>query len=273
MKGLLAVARTKREQTKKDTQILAPLNIPEMAFEKPKPKPAPQKVPVKTQQMQRLENNMRRKEGERVVVLQEQPEHEIPIKPVPPPQHNVKEYPFYNFLQQRSKWSFSYWRDAWRMKMHPDKVVMINFELNNGFFRHFLVVEKEGTFFYKEKQYIFDIEAKYYSVDLQLWCYDFHEGFTLPFKRKFPIAETKKLMALTGIKDIEYMVNPEVVNKFTTTKIIEAIMKGAELDAFMRQLRLMLIITMLTGIIHLLLFAYKTGMFSQIGGAVGLGGG
>lgn len=182
------------------------------------------------------------------------------------------EYPAYT-IKKRYKWySIKGIIDKIKIGWFPDKTVVINMELRNGFFRRFIVVERKGCFFYRGNQYIFDQECRYYSIDDQLWCYDYHEDYSLPIKRKIPIGETKKLISSSSIQEIEYMTNPSVVEKFTKSKIIEAIMKGAELDAFMRQLRLMMIITMIAGIIHLLLFMYKTGMFKQIAGSIpGLG--
>lgn len=171
---------------------------------------------------------------------------------------------FYNLMERKSKWSLGYWKDKWKTSRHEDKVVFINFELKNGFFRHFIVKEKEGAFNYNDKMYIFDLSCKYYNMDNKLWCYDYHEDFCLPIRRSIPIEEIKKVIYHSGITDVEYATNPALLEKFVDSKIIEAIMRGAQLDEWMKQMRVLIIITLFVASLHLIIFVFKSGMLQQI---------
>ena len=149
-------------------------------------------------------------------------------------------------------------------KFFPDKTLLVNMELLNGFHKLFLVVEKDNGFRYRNKQYIFDNESKYYIIDAKLWCYDFHEDFTIPIKRKIPVSAIKKAVELSELTEVENSVNPATIERFLKAKIAEGIMKGQQLDIVFKQLKLIGIVTMLSSVIMLILFLFKTGMLQSI---------
>jgi len=153
--------------------------------------------------------------------------------------------------------------------------------------RQFLVIENDGGFRYQNKKYIFDNESKYFVIDAKLWAFDFHEAYVMPIKRKvklstkktitieedlgfpikreIPITQIRKTLEHASISEVEYASNPSTLERFIVARIAEGIMKGQQLDEWMKQLKLFLIITMVAGIIHLILFMFKTGMLSNIG--------
>jgi len=137
-------------------------------------------------------------------------------------------------------------------------------ELTNGMHRTFLVVEKERSFKYKKGVYLLDDDSKYFNIDAKLWQYDFHENYCLPIKRIIPITDIKKVLESANITEVEYASNPMTLERFIVARVAEGIMKGQQLDEFMRQLRLMAVIIMVTVIVHLLLFAWKSGMLQAI---------
>ncbi len=149
-------------------------------------------------------------------------------------------------------------------RLFPDRTLLINMELLNGFHKLFLVVEKDGGFNYRKKRYLFDNESKYYVIDAKLWCYDFHEDLTIPIKRKIPITEIKKAIELSNLTEVENSVNPATIERFLKAKIAEGIMKGQQLDLVFKQLKLIGIIGMLSSVILLILFLFKTGMLQSI---------
>lgn len=156
------------------------------------------------------------------------------------------------------------WKNTLKEKFFPSRVVLINMELLNGFHKLFLVVEKDNGFRYRKKRYIFDVSSKYYIIDAKLWCYDFHEDFTIPIKRKIPITEIKKGVELSKLTEVENAVNPATIERFLKAKIAEGIMKGQQLDLVFKQLKLIGIISMLSSVILLILFLFKTGMLQAI---------
>lgn len=171
---------------------------------------------------------------------------------------------------KRSKMDFKYWKDKWHEKVAARKVVQINMELVNGFHISMLAVEKEGGFTYRKKQFIFDGDSKYYNMSSKLWCYDFHESFSLPIKRILPVVDIRKTVEAAGVSEVEYATNPSTLGQFVTAKIAEGIMKGQALDEAIRRLLWITIVGAGASIILLLLFAQKTGMFDQVTGSLGV---
>lgn len=167
-------------------------------------------------------------------------------------------------LDNVSKMNIKFWISKFKEKYRPAKCVLINFETLAGFHTHFLVTEKDGGFKYGVNQYVFDEELKYYVISAKLWAYDFHEGFTLPIKRRIPINEIRKSIVSSKITDVEYATNPRLIKEFMTSKIAEGIMKGSALDSWMRQMKLFLIIVMVATIIHLILFVNASGMLANL---------
>lgn len=161
---------------------------------------------------------------------------------------------------------FKSWKDWYRNKFQSDRVVLINMELLNGMNRLFLAKEKDGGFQYRTKQFIFDDDSKYYVLEAKLYAFDFHEGFVLPIKRKIPITSIKENIQEDKVNEIEYATNPDTLQNFMVAKIAEGIMKGAEIDAWMKQIRILLIIFGLVVTIHFFLYAQKSGVFAQLGG-------
>jgi len=172
--------------------------------------------------------------------------------------------PFDAVRTKKSRLTIKYWKAHFLERMHPEKTALVSMELLNGFHRLFIVKENDDGFNYRNKKYLFDNESKYYIIDSKLWCYDYHENFTLPVKRKIPLTAIKKTLEHSNISEVEYATNPSTLERFTISKIAEGIMKGQAIDEFMKQIRLLLIIAMVTAVIHLALFMFKSGMLQQI---------
>ncbi len=179
-------------------------------------------------------------------------------------QDEIKECLPYNPIKADSIMTVKRWKNTFKDKFFPDKAIMINMELLNGFHKLFLVIERDGGFRYRSKRYLFDNESKYYIIDAKLWCYDFHEDLTIPVKRKIPITDIKKAIEFSSLTEVENAVNPATIERFLKAKIAEGIMKGQQMDIVFKQLKMIGIITMLSSVIMLILFLFKTGMLQQI---------
>ena len=170
----------------------------------------------------------------------------------------------FSLLKSKSKFSIAYWKHWFIEKYFPAKCVLINMELVNGFHRLFIAVEKEGGFKFRDKKYIFDDDSKYYNMDTKLYVFDYHESIALPIKRKIPVTAIKKTIESTEDIDIEYAINPSTLQRFMTAKIAEGVMKGTMLDEFLRQLKMFIIVIMVTVVAHLALFLYASGILENI---------
>lgn len=139
-------------------------------------------------------------------------------------------------------------------------------ELNNGDTIEFIADAGKSSFNYRAKTYIIDEHLKYFKASARLYFLDYHENFTLPIKRKIPLKDIQKSMTSEKYsqENIFYATNPKTLENFLTSSTIEKILSGAQLDAWLRQMRLMIIIILIISVLHMVLFAVKTGMFSNI---------
>lgn len=156
--------------------------------------------------------------------------------------------------------------EKWGIKMYPDEMVLIDMELSNGDHTRFVANIGKGVFKRRNKSYIFDTNAKYYIHSEKMNGIDYHENFVLPIKRKIPYKKMQDNMQLQGKQpvEVEYATNPQTLQKFLDSNIMEAIMQGQQITVWMKQIRMFVIIGMIIGAVHLLIFAIKTGMFSGI---------
>jgi hypothetical protein len=181
-------------------------------------------------------------------------------------QQELKSYDYTKVKRFTPKW----FMQRWNLKRNPEKMVLVNMEFENGFFDSWLVKAKDNGFRYKNNKYLFDDQFKYYHISSEHWVYDYHENFALPIKRKFPVNEIKATIENTQEIEFEYAVNPSSLNRFITAKIAEGIMQGQDIPELIRRMFMLLIIIIIVVVINILLFMYKTGMFAQIKGSVGL---
>lgn len=182
-------------------------------------------------------------------------------KPLP---LETKDQKYINPLKRISKFEITRYKNWIKEKFFPAKSVLINMELLNGFHRFFLVKEKENGFKFSGKFYIFDNELKYYCFDSKLWCYDYHQNFCMPIKRKIPVTDVIKTIEESSITEVEYATNPSTLERFITSKIAEGIMKGQQIDEFFKRISMLVIIILIISVIHLCLFLFKTGMLQSI---------
>lgn len=170
----------------------------------------------------------------------------------------------YKIYSNKKKYKWKNIKEFLKDRFGVARIVLINMELINGTHRLFTVLEKDNGFKFKDKQYVFDQQCKYYCTDAMLWCFDFHEECTLPIKRRIPISDIKKTAENSAITDIEYMLNPTTLKRFTISKIAEGIMAGQQIDIFLRKMFVLIIIAVIASVGHLLLFVIKSGMLQQI---------
>jgi len=167
-------------------------------------------------------------------------------------------------IRKRSKLTLKFWKYFIWWRSSQDKIMLVNMELRNG--QHDTVIIKtNGTGFkYKGGSYIIDDEIKYYNIGEALWTLDYHQDCTIPIRRDIPVNQIKKALEASNLSEVEYSTNPSVLERFIISKISEGIMKGQQIDEFLKTLKTWLIVGVLTGMIHLALFVFKTGMLEGI---------
>lgn len=171
----------------------------------------------------------------------------------------------------------------------PDSVVLVRMETFSGSFREILMPEQGGSVHFRQGEYILDSSLKYYIEDAKLWAYDFHEGISLPLKKKVQLSETaaaivkeieeqsrkglsprvnaneiKDLVESSNVVDVETSLNPSVLQRFTDSKVIEQILQGAVLG---RIFKIMLYIVIAVGVLQIAIFLmqlYQSGALDQL---------
>lgn len=166
-------------------------------------------------------------------------------------------------VQYQYRWwqlrKYIFW---FRNKYRRSSMVLVTFELKNGDHRQFTVTESEGGFKYRGKQYIFDEEVKYYNMDADLWCYDFHENISLPIRRIFPVSDLIEGINQSEDRDIVFMTNPSLLKDFTYSHIGSDLLKTEASIDWLKRLFWLSIIIMALVIGMILLYMYREGMLS-----------
>ncbi|KKM79304.1 hypothetical protein LCGC14_1351230 [marine sediment metagenome] len=174
------------------------------------------------------------------------------------------EVQYYHALKTRkSKRTIRYWRDLMLDRRHPDKTMLINMEMVNGFHRTFIIKNKENRFKYGGRIYLIDNDLKYYNLDSKLYQLDYHENLTIPVKRSIPVEQIRKSIQSSSIVPVQ-ATNPALIEKFTQSKILESLMKGGQFMDSLRKFSFYLIILLSISAIHLLLFVYGSGMLDNL---------
>lgn len=178
-----------------------------------------------------------------------------------------------NLIKEKESW-FDVGSIMQKMKRQfkGKKIIIANFELMTGHHTITLaVVDDNGKFSFRGKDYIIDDNLKYYSMAYKDWVLDYHESFCLPIKRKIPINQINDAMQQTNLSGVSFATNPSTLKTFLTNNVVQSAIQGASITAFFKQIRLWAMLAAIAAIIHLLLFMNQSGMFSKITGAVGGG--
>ncbi len=133
----------------------------------------------------------------------------------------------------------------------------------NGYYDFLLVNASKNNFSYHKKTYLIDTNSFFWIDKLQSYGATYHEDLSIPFKIKISVDDVYDSVQ-TAEPQIINSLNPFIVKRFLESKVAEGVMKGQMIDEFLKQIKVMLIITMLSSVIMLLLFISKTGMLKGI---------
>ena len=101
-------------------------------------------------------------------------------------------------------------------------------------------------------------------MNLQVWCLDYHENISLPIKRDINATRIKRNIMERGVVETEQAINPKTLQQFIESQVIEKVMKGQELDAVLRFLKIMIILAVVIGVIHFGLFLQASGILENL---------
>lgn len=150
-------------------------------------------------------------------------------------------------------------------KKYPDKAVLIRMEMNNGQYKEFVVKEDEKNGFkHGNKKYIFDLDAKYYVIDSNIWAYDYHESLCMPVQRRIPVNDIKETMEHSNITEVENAVNPVTLERFIKSEIAQGILQGATIGKLFKVILILLIITMIVAGIDFIIDLMESGVLQDL---------
>lgn len=220
--------------------------------------------------IQEMERRLRDMKAAKKAAMKKSKEAPPDFTPPPAPTLDIddKPKPMKSPVQSKSWLRPRDWGQKWRWRRRGT-ALLINMELITGNHRSFLVRASADGFLYAGGQYIFDNISAYYDVDFKVWCYDYHQAFSLPLTRKVPVESVRDAVGAISDADIEYSTNPRTLKEFIVSKIAEGIMKGQQIDEFLRGVRMMVIIIMIASLLHLILWMNNVGMFKAMMNTVG----
>ena len=147
--------------------------------------------------------------------------------------------------------------------LHPNKAIMVNMSLNNGYHTDFVVKLKyDNSFKFDKKTYFVDSDSLYYLLSSRIWCCDFHENFSMAVKRIIPINDIKAEIQ-QKIPEIENAINPITLKNFINSKILEAIMDNS-LAKIVKMLLMICAIGVLVNIVHFIMYIQGSGVLDGI---------
>lgn len=176
-----------------------------------------------------------------------------------------------SIITKKDYTSPNFWKKSLKERLFKSVALIVRMELNNGNYRTFLqVIERDQSFKYNKRRYVFDSEKRYFDLDLQMYCINYHEALSVPIRQHIPVTKIKDTM-----KDMESEIynalDPLTLENLMESKIAEGMMKGQAIDDYLRKYGTLILFILVAVVTHLLLFMWKSGMFDQIGGTLGLG--
>lgn len=145
--------------------------------------------------------------------------------------------------------------------------IYANIELRNGDVTTIKAVFKGyDGFLFGNDRYIYDNRLIYYNLSLKGYCLDYHQDFCLPIKRHVPVDDIRDTVVASddSISGIQYATNPSLLEKFINSKIIENIMQATQINSFLKQMRLILIVCAIASVLHLMLYLKNSGVLDNI---------
>lgn len=154
----------------------------------------------------------------------------------------------------------------WFMKRvrRPVPVIAVNMELRDGMHTTFTIPLTEVRFEWSGGSYVVDDSLKYYHRGMRLYCLDYHQDFTIPIKRKYPINTIQKTVEMVGSIKVEHATNPMILERFIISKIAEGIMKGQAIDEYLKSLKMMLLIITIVTVLTFLIILGTSGILANV---------
>ena len=149
-------------------------------------------------------------------------------------------------------------------KLWPERTFLIRMELRSGDHTEFKKTCKESNFVYLGGTYLIDESLKYYVISSKCYALDYHQDCSLPIRRRIDVKKITETIKMSGSLECGASTNPSTLDQFVESKIAEGVMKAQAVDEFLKGIKIMIIIILVLGVVHFLLFIKASGMFNNI---------
>jgi len=170
----------------------------------------------------------------------------------------------HNFVKSKSWFNPKGLKTKYTEMMSPELTMLIRMELRTGNHEEFIIKASHDYFIYNAAKYIIDNNCRYYVASSKMYAMDYHQDFSLPFKRHIDIEHVRKLIAAGNLTEVEEATNPILLEKFQTSSVMEKMMKAQEMDEYFKQQRLVSLVTVVSTLLTLALLVYSTGMLENL---------
>lgn len=167
-------------------------------------------------------------------------------------------------------WSGKNLIKKFKNKKMQDKRYHIIMNLRNGDRKQLYIFTDKQSFIYSKGEYILNTSEARYDHTAKSYSLEYWQDFSLPIKVNVDLSELRKAVKKSSVTDLDIAFNPFSLADFGRSKVVEGMMQGQGLQDWIKRIFTMLVITLIVVIIHLLLFAQKSGMLEQVTGAVGI---
>lgn len=149
--------------------------------------------------------------------------------------------------------------------------LLINMELRTGDHTYFFIdPTKADNFTFKTGTYVIDAQLKYYNIQSRCYTLDYHQDMSIPVIRRVDVNELKQaIKAYHTAKGEDHIINttnPSLLKEFINSKVLEGVMRGQQISEWIKKVMVLMIIAVIIGGLHLILFVVKSGMLNELTG-------
>lgn len=168
-----------------------------------------------------------------------------------------KEVPKTRKVMDRTK---AYWS--------PKRKILINMELRNGDHTSFIRIPKTNSFKFEGGTYIIDPSYKYYHIASKTYALDYHQDCCIPIDRSVKIKAVKE--AIDNKSEISLALNPRVLKEFVDSKVAEGVMRGQQIEEYIRKYVFWGVVGTIASVCTFLLLLYTSGVLDSLSKTVGV---
>jgi len=174
-------------------------------------------------------------------------------------QVDTKNNPFH-WLHQFPKTSIQYWKEHFKQKTQFEKQFLVCMFLRTGKPKLMVITTNENCFLYQKAKYIIDADFIYDEQLTRFPLLFYHQDIALPFKHNFDFSELRKSLKDTYPK-VHEAINPQTLEAFIMSQVIEKVLKGQELSDEMRFIKIVVVVSGIVTFITAFLVAKMSGVF------------